>query len=113
MLAEPAFFRAVFEEGPDRPVRSLLESTWRDADAEADTDRLMARLRGMKRRAALAIALADIGGLWPLDQVTGALSEVAETALRLAARHLLRRLAASWQAGTCPTRRAIPNAGRG
>ena len=95
MLAEPAFFRAVFEEGPDRPVRSLLESTWRDADAEADTDRLMARLRGMKRRAALAIALADIGGLWPLDQVTGALSEVAETALRLAARHLLRRLAAS------------------
>jgi glutamate-ammonia-ligase adenylyltransferase len=46
-------------------------------------------LRIAKRRAALTIALADIGGAWPLARITGALSELAQAVLRAAVRHLL------------------------
>jgi glutamate-ammonia-ligase adenylyltransferase len=44
----------------------------------------------MKAEAALLIALADVGGVWPVAQVTAALTKVAETALGAAVRHLLR-----------------------
>ncbi|MDR3520591.1 MAG: glutamate-ammonia-ligase adenylyltransferase, partial [Acidocella sp.] len=50
------------------------------------------KLRIAKRQAALTIAVADIGGAWPLTQVTLALSALAETSLRVAFRHLLRSL---------------------
>jgi glutamate-ammonia-ligase adenylyltransferase len=50
---------------------------------------IAAALRQAKRRAALITAIADVGGIWPLETVTGALSELAETTLRLAIRHLL------------------------
>jgi glutamate-ammonia-ligase adenylyltransferase len=46
-------------------------------------------LRRMKAEAALLIALADIGGAWPLARITHALTDVAETALGAAARFLL------------------------
>ena len=51
---------------------------------------IAAALRKAKREAALIIAIADVGGIWPLEKVTGALSELAEVTLRLALRHLLR-----------------------
>ncbi|NOR63014.1 MAG: bifunctional [glutamine synthetase] adenylyltransferase/[glutamine synthetase]-adenylyl-L-tyrosine phosphorylase [Rhodobacteraceae bacterium] len=38
-------------------------------------------LRIAKRRGALLIALADIGGLWQLEQVTDALTQLADTAV--------------------------------
>lgn len=41
-------------------------------------------LRQMKRRAALLIALADLGGIWRLEEVTGALSDLADRATALA-----------------------------
>ncbi len=37
-------------------------------------------LRRMKRRVALLVALADLGGVWPLAQVTGALTDFADRA---------------------------------
>ncbi len=49
-----------------------------------------ALLRTAKRRVALAAATADIDDLWTLAQVTGALSDLAEGALRVAVAHLLR-----------------------
>ena len=51
-------------------------------------------LRRMKTNAALLIALADIGNVWPVKRVTAALTEIAETALHAAARFLLREAAA-------------------
>src|SRR3954467_10116292 len=39
---------------------------------------LAAALRQAKRSAALIAAIADVGGLWPLESVTGALSDLAE-----------------------------------
>lgn len=43
-------------------------------------------LRRAKRRVALMTALADLGGVWPLEQVTGALSDLADRATDLALR---------------------------
>ena len=50
----------------------------------------MRLLRRMKAEAALLIALADIGGVWPVMRVTAALTELADAAVGAAVRHLLR-----------------------
>ena len=50
---------------------------------------LSARLRQAKRRVALLAALADLGGVWSLDQVTGALTDLADRATHVALTALL------------------------
>ena len=50
----------------------------------ADLPETAARLRRLKDEVHLAVALADLGGLWPLDSVTAALSDFADAALRAA-----------------------------
>ncbi|MDM7459187.1 MAG: glutamine-synthetase adenylyltransferase [Paracoccus sp. (in: a-proteobacteria)] len=47
---------------------------------------LAVMLRRTKRRVALLSALADLGGAWPLEQVTGVLSDLADRAVDLALR---------------------------
>lgn len=49
-------------------------------------DALGPALRRAKRRVALWTALADLGGVWRLEQVTGALTELADRAADLALR---------------------------
>jgi [glutamine synthetase] adenylyltransferase / [glutamine synthetase]-adenylyl-L-tyrosine phosphorylase len=51
---------------------------------EVPLDGLATALRQAKRRAALLTGLADLGGLWPLEQVTGALTTLADRAVHLA-----------------------------
>lgn len=46
-------------------------------------------LRVAKRRIALLTALADLGGVWPLEKVTGALTRLADTAVHLSMTHLV------------------------
>ena len=46
-------------------------------------------MRRAKRIIALTAAIADIGGLWPLERVTAALSDLAEASLSLGVAHLL------------------------
>ena len=61
--------------------------------------RCMAVLRSAKRRAALAIALADIAGVWTLDEVTRALTDFADACVKGALRFALarsRRAMRSW-----------------
>ncbi|MGI9407517.1 MAG: bifunctional [glutamine synthetase] adenylyltransferase/[glutamine synthetase]-adenylyl-L-tyrosine phosphorylase, partial [Hyphomicrobiaceae bacterium] len=48
----------------------------------------MTALRTFKANAALLTGLADIGGLWPLGHVTGALTEVADVAVSSAVQFL-------------------------
>ncbi|MGB0439173.1 MAG: glutamine-synthetase adenylyltransferase, partial [Paracoccaceae bacterium] len=72
---------------PEQALRDLLPDLVADIDphsgprASAD---LAVALRRAKRRAALLIALADLGGVWDLDQVTGALTALADAAAGLA-----------------------------
>ncbi len=54
----------------------------------------MRRLRGLRRRAAFAIAYADIAGFWDVAAVTQALSDFADTAVDAALSGLLRQAAA-------------------
>ena len=87
-LREPATLAAVVEHGADAVVAGSLH---RLAEMPPTTRRpaLAAALRHAKREVALAVALADIAGLWPMERVVAALSELAETALRLSVDHLL------------------------
>jgi glutamate-ammonia-ligase adenylyltransferase len=48
--------------------------------AEAEDRDLPSALRQLKRRMALLIALADLGGIWPLEEVTAALTALADLA---------------------------------
>ena len=54
----------------------------------------MQLLRRMKSEAALLIALCDIGGVWPVMQVTAALTDLAVASVQSALRYVLRQEAA-------------------
>jgi glutamate-ammonia-ligase adenylyltransferase len=90
-LRESACLLAALAQGPEKCFAAALD----DLHALApDTTRreIASALRRAKRRAALTIALADLAGLWPLPRITAALSDLAETTLRVAVSHLLRSL---------------------
>ncbi len=77
---EGDWLRAAAAKAPETALAAEI------AAAGGDGPKAMASaLRQLKRRAALLIALADLGGVWALDAVTGALSAVADAALALAA----------------------------
>jgi len=88
-LREAASMQALAADGPDAVVREAIANL---AVTPPGTSRghIAAALRRAKRIVALAVAVADIGGLWPLERVTAALSEFAGVALTLAVAHLLR-----------------------
>ncbi len=94
MVKEMGFLRMLFEDGPDIAVGRILSDIKNPAAGGYDTPTLMQALRIAKRRSALTIGLADLAGLWRLDQVTGALSHFADVSLQLASAHVLRTAAA-------------------
>ena len=79
----------IIERGPDAALALALDPLGR-ADPDATRPQVAALLRQAKRQAALIAAVADIGGLWPLDRVTGALSDLADACTDYACAHLLR-----------------------
>ncbi len=87
-LANPASFCRTVEVGPEESLKEALAETAATASAP-DEATIMARLRQMRQRVALLVALADIAGLWTVEQVTGALSDFAEASLEAATRFLL------------------------
>jgi glutamate-ammonia-ligase adenylyltransferase len=87
---DPARLNAVVAADPDAHLSRLIESTTATAAASADEAEVMRLLRRMKAEAALLIALADIGERWPVMRVTRALTDLADAAVTIALRHLLR-----------------------
>jgi glutamate-ammonia-ligase adenylyltransferase len=81
-----------FTRGPEAILADAGALALVAADAP-DIALAMRDLRIAKRRAALAIALADIGGAWDVDRVTRALSEFADSCLHGALRFALRDMA--------------------
>ena len=59
------------------------------ADPASTRDAVASLLRRAKRQTALVAAAADLGGIWPLDRVTQALSDLADLAIDFACAHLL------------------------
>jgi glutamate-ammonia-ligase adenylyltransferase len=88
-VREAATVRAIVAEGPDLVAAEALNELAATPLA-ARRDRVAAALRRAKRVIALTTAIADIGGIWPLERVTGALSDLAEATLSLAVAHQLR-----------------------
>ena len=76
---------------PESHLTNLIDRTSRDVLAAASEADVMHLLRRMKAEAALMIALCDIGGVWPVMQVTSALTDVAVTSVQAALRFLLRQ----------------------
>ena len=88
-LRESGALARYVAEGPDATVTAAMTALAQVKPA-ARRDRVAAALRQAKRQVALVCALADISGQWTLEQVTGALSALADATLGLAVAHLLR-----------------------
>jgi [glutamine synthetase] adenylyltransferase / [glutamine synthetase]-adenylyl-L-tyrosine phosphorylase len=96
---------------PERHLAFLVEQIGREvslASSEADVMRL---LRRSKAEAALLIALCDIGGVWPVMQVTAALTDLAVASVQSALRFLLLQEAARGR--IMPTEADRPEDGSG
>ncbi|HEY3695574.1 bifunctional [glutamine synthetase] adenylyltransferase/[glutamine synthetase]-adenylyl-L-tyrosine phosphorylase [Phenylobacterium sp.] len=79
---EPARLQALLDADPDARLENLLVRAAALSDAEsAEAAR---GLRRLKAELHLMTALADLGGVWDLDAVTGALTRFADTALATA-----------------------------
>ena len=76
----------VLSDDPAALVNGLIASLF---EPVADEPALRRRLRRVKAEAALAIALADIAGVWDVMEVTGALTRLADASLSAAIRFLL------------------------
>ncbi|TCO72466.1 glutamine-synthetase adenylyltransferase [Rhodovulum euryhalinum] len=84
MTREADWLEAALADDPDAVFAALLDEV-----RALPLDALKSGLRQAKRRAALWIALADLGGAWPLERVTGALTDFADTCVDVALRRLV------------------------
>ena len=92
--AATAWAQAPFLKGLLRSRRDVLaviaaegvDAAFAAAMARASTadDDVMARLRRARGDIALIVALADLAGLWPLERVTAALSDFADSSIDIA-----------------------------
>ncbi|MBI3496676.1 MAG: bifunctional [glutamine synthetase] adenylyltransferase/[glutamine synthetase]-adenylyl-L-tyrosine phosphorylase [Proteobacteria bacterium] len=90
LLAEPPFLQRLLEDGPQATLARLLGEIEQGTPG-LDTPDLMARLRIARRRTALTIALADLAGAWPVEEVTQGLSLFADRVLEVTVDHVLRQ----------------------
>ncbi len=76
---DPRRLVALLEADPDARLRDILTRT--TAVAGLGLNEAPAPLRRLKQELHLLAALADLGGAWDLDQVTGALTHFADAAV--------------------------------
>jgi glutamate-ammonia-ligase adenylyltransferase len=110
----PDTLEDVLAHGPDEAVRRIADEMAATLPGLEAQDAFMRALREARTRLALAVAVADIAGAWPLERVTAALSDFAELAVDHAVAHALRARMASgelaWTLG--PGAPATPALGR-
>jgi glutamate-ammonia-ligase adenylyltransferase len=88
-VREAGSLRTLLAHGPQAVVDEAL-ATLHSVPPGSQRASVAAALRRAKRVVALATAVADLAAIWRLEQVTAALSDLAEAALALTAAHLLR-----------------------
>lgn len=91
---DPVRLVHALETAPAARIAALVAQGRAAVAAAEDEGTAMAALRRMRAEAALVIALADMGGAFDLTAVTGALTDVADTAVASALDFLLRDAAA-------------------
>ncbi|HUG61867.1 MAG TPA: bifunctional [glutamine synthetase] adenylyltransferase/[glutamine synthetase]-adenylyl-L-tyrosine phosphorylase [Methylomirabilota bacterium] len=85
-LRDAARLARVLRSDPAERIAALVADLSEIAPDEAS---VMRRLRRAKQEAALTLALADLGGVWSVRQVTGGLTALADASVRAALRFLL------------------------
>ncbi len=90
-VKEPATLIAALGDGLEMVLREVFTSLKRELPAIADRAGILAALRRAKRRGSLLIALGDLTGRWPVDQVIETLSDLAAALLSAAVGYLLRQ----------------------
>jgi [glutamine synthetase] adenylyltransferase / [glutamine synthetase]-adenylyl-L-tyrosine phosphorylase len=85
----PERFVALLEAEPEHRFRDILADARRAIATTRDEAEVMRLLRRMKAEAALLIALADIGGVWPVTQVVDLQTMLADAAVGAAVDYLL------------------------
>src|SRR5215470_14635378 len=85
--ADPERLVGVLETDPESRLEALIAGV--TTSGAISKDEIMRQLRLMKAEGALLIALADIGGVWPITRVIAALTELADAAVGAGVRHLL------------------------
>ena len=95
---EPGALGAYFAAGPQTVLNAALLLAHAAAQA-GDDAQAMKDLRTAKRRAALAVAMADIEGVWDVDKVTMELTRFADACVQGALRFLLAAQAGSSASG--------------
>ena len=81
----------VLRSEPDQHLAQLIDESRSGVWTASHEAQAMQVLRGMKAEGALLIALCDIGGVWPVMQVTRALTDIAVTSVRAALHFLLQQ----------------------
>lgn len=79
LLARESLWLQAAQEDPETAIVTALN--W---DTDKGLSELGRELRQSKRRVALLAAVCDLGGVWDLDGVTGALTDLADAAVRTA-----------------------------
>ena len=88
---QPLFSLDLFEQGPDSVWPGIMELLQETTNSDTVAKHL---LRTARKRAALAIAVGDVSGLWTVEQVTNALSDIADASIQYALAFALRELQA-------------------
>ena len=100
ILQNRGFAADLWHRGPDAAVAGLMDdllAARTAARAGTEPEAIATSLRRQTRRFALAVAVADIAGVWPLERITGALSDFATGALNALTDAILLRLARDGQ----------------
>ena len=101
IFAHSPFLTRIIATHPDWLLGALAEPARRHLDRligdmrracanATNDDEIMPVLRHTRQRTALLVALADLGGLWHLDDITEALTLFADEAVSLSTDHVLR-----------------------
>lgn len=85
-----AFFCQLLQTGPDQSFDTVMSDLHDFAQNHPNREQLGSALRIAKRRASLAIAVADICQLWPVHDITDKLTTLAEKTLDYAVGCVLR-----------------------
>lgn len=91
MRLYPDVIAALVDMSPADYIDAQLAACRREMEKPADKDVAMACLRHCRNRCALAIALADLADQWDVEQVTDALTRLADMAVASALDFLLRQ----------------------
>src|SRR5436305_11392038 len=90
IASDPARLEQLLHAAPEGRLNDLLRDLVAICAGMSDQAALMRALRRARQEVALLIGLADLGGIWSLDEVTAALSRAADVFIRCALRFLLR-----------------------